>query len=148
MSTISRLFSIIGVVDIRSPKGALPQTRAHDALVLLASLAQADGVLGQTERLALATAADTHIGSRADALAFLDDPDQEALDDVAARIRRTWSDDERQVLIEKATAVALADGSLGEIEEAMLDRLARLLDVEMPQVAGNGDKSSQGSLDG
>lgn len=143
MSTVSRLFSLIGAFDVRAPKDALPQTRAHDALVLLASLAKADGVLGQSERLALATAADAHVGKRDDALAFLDDPDQEGLEDVAARIRRTWSVEERAALIGKAAIVARADGSIGEIEEAMLDRLARLLDVAIPQASGDHSEAHQ-----
>jgi uncharacterized tellurite resistance protein B-like protein len=132
MSAMSRLFSLIGALDPRAPKDAAMQTRAHDALVLLATLAKADGVLGASERAALAAATDAHVGSRATALAFLDDPDQEGPDDVAARIRRTWSADERSDLIGKAVMIAKADGSLGEIEEAMLDRLARLLDVSLP----------------
>jgi uncharacterized tellurite resistance protein B-like protein len=138
MSTISRLFSLIGSLDIRGAKGTVNDTRSHDALVLLGSLAKADGVLGTSERQALATAADAHIGKGAAALAFLDDPDQEGLDEVAARIRRSWSEDERRALIEKATTVARSDGEIGEIEEAMLDRLARLLDVSRPQTLSEG----------
>jgi uncharacterized tellurite resistance protein B-like protein len=143
MSTISRLFSLIGSFDGRTAKDAAAQGRAHDALVLLATLAKADGALGEKERLALATAADAHIGKKADALAFLDDPDQDGLEDVAARIRRTWSADERSDLIAKATLVARSDGSLGEIEEAMLERLARLLDIALPQVPGDDAGASQ-----
>ncbi|MGL4440124.1 MAG: TerB family tellurite resistance protein [Bosea sp. (in: a-proteobacteria)] len=137
MSAMSRLFSLIGAFDGRGQKGNVPGSRAHDALVLLATLAKSDGTLGESERAALASAADAHIGNRADALAFLDDPDQEGLDDVAARIRRTWTADERGVLIAKAAMVAEADGSIGEIEEAMLERLARLLDVSIPQASAD-----------
>lgn len=147
MSTISRLFSLIGGFDLRAATGTASQTRAHDALVLLATLAKADGVLGASERTALAEAANTHIGNRADALAFLDDPNEEGLDDVAARIRRTWSEGERHELITKAMGIAEADGDVGEIEAAMLDRLARLLDVDAPEATDHDGAARQGLPD-
>lgn len=135
MSALSRLFSLFGSLDPRSDTGALAPSRAHDALVLLGALAKADGVLGPGERQALTEATSAHLAAGADPLGFLDDPDHEGLDDVASRIRRTWTGAERSMLLDKAMAVAVADGSLGEIEDAILARLARLLDVEMPGTA-------------
>lgn len=133
MSIISRLFDLVGSFDPPvSPHGA-GIARDHDALMLLGSLAKADGVLGARERTALAAVASTRIGMNAAALAFLDDPDHEGLEDVAARMRRTWSEAERTDLMNKAATVAEADGAIGEIEVAMLERLARLLDVDPPR---------------
>lgn len=148
MSTISRLFSLLVDNWQATSRTSVADEHQQDALILLASLAHADGVLGAEERQALAAASQTHVANTPHALAFLNDPNRESIEDIAIRIRRTWPIAIRRSLIEKATTIAISDGSIGEIEEAMLTRLSRLLAVPMPGPAEDGPPSPDGPPDG
>ncbi len=119
----------------RSPEEA-DQT-AIDALAVLLSVASADGLLQADEQALLkpAPGSDRSAARRFDAL--VDQARQVETDEAAGRLRRSWPLAERMALMARATAIAAADGGIGEIEQATLERLARLLDVD-PSVARPG----------
>ncbi|MCX7323270.1 MAG: TerB family tellurite resistance protein [Hyphomicrobiales bacterium] len=122
----------------RSPEQA-DQT-AIDALAVLLSVASADGLLQPDEQVLLRTTSG-HDGSAAGHFAALVNLARDTpIDDAAGRLRRSWPLPDRATLMARATAIAAADGGIGEIEQATLERLARLLDMD-PSVArpGAGD---------
>jgi uncharacterized tellurite resistance protein B-like protein len=101
-----------------------------DALAVLLSVASADGLLQPDEQALLRTAAG-HEGSQTRYFAALVElARQVETDEAAGRLRRTWPLTDRVALLGRATGIAAADGGIGEIEQATLERLARLLDVD------------------
>lgn len=110
---------------------------ALDALAVLLSVASADGLLQPDEQALLRTASG-HDGSAAGRFAALVDLARDVpADEAAGRLRRGWPLQDRAALMARASAIAAADGGIGEIEQATLERLARLLDVN-PAVAHSG----------
>ncbi len=124
MSLLSRLLELIGR---REASASRPELEAQ--VMLLSALAHADGLLHGAEREALASAAARALGDPERARELLAEAQDQDIDELAATLRRGLSAQARGQLIAAAEALAGADGAVGEIEDATLDRFARLLGV-------------------
>lgn len=104
---------------------------ALDALAILISVASADGLLHAGERdLLQAVAGQGNLAAERFA-GLIEQARATDVDDAAARLRRLWPLPDRTALMDRAIAMAKADGEIGEIEQATIERLARLLDVDV-----------------
>ena len=136
MNPVTRLLSLVSMLTPQAA-GASPANtasfagqRLSDAISLMVAMARADGVFGDAERKALLAAAQQAGMSAADARRLADDAELLNFEDAAARLRHDWPHADRARLLTEIARMAWVDGSLGEIEEAMLERMARLIGVE------------------
>lgn len=138
MSFVSRLLDLI----VR--RGGAPDSGSRGAQIrLLIALAQADGALNAAEREALLKAATSSLGDAASATALLAQTAGEDLDELGAELRRSTDLGERRNLLQQAVALARADGSLGEIEAATLERFGRLLGVAVVEDGSRGVETAR-----
>lgn len=134
--------------------GDVPAEPAYDevqlsAAALIVRLARVDGAFSAREAAWLRQAVETYAGLSGDeATRFLELAEQHASEatDLAETVdilRRRLPPDRRLSLLALLWRMALADGVVHEFEEALVTRVAELLDISAPEAAAIRDAELQ-----
>jgi uncharacterized tellurite resistance protein B-like protein len=132
-----------------SPSGQDYDEVQLSAAALIVRLAKVDGAFSSREEAWLKQAVESYTGLSGDeAERFLDMADQVAResDDLAASVevlRRRLPPDQRLSLVALLWRMALADGVLHEFEEALIARIADLLDLSPAEAEAIRDAELQ-----
>lgn len=132
MSFLSRL------AEIFARPGAAPPAAQAARFKLLIAIAEADGLVQGGELAALREAAARALGGEEVAGRLAAEMAGQDLDEIGGELRRGLAPAERKALLAEARALAEADGELGEIEAAMLERIGRLLGLAAVGRPGGG----------